>query len=276
MKKETRKAVFDEELKIEAYQFQGIAQTFPNHFHEHYVIGYVENGERFLSCKNKDHIIKKSSILLFNPGDNHECTQTGSGTFDYRGFNISQSVMLDFAVKLKRRRELPVFSVNVVYNDEITSCLRSLHEAVLKNDTSYSEKQEMLMFLISALIHNYEVPYESCVPECRWEIEKACEFIHRHFNERISLDCICRYVGLSKSTLLREFIKAKGITPYRYLESIRINKAKDLLEKGIQPIEAAMQTGFSDQSHFTNYFNSFIGITPGVYHEIFNEKFNSI
>ncbi len=40
----------------------------------------------------------------------------------------------------------------------------------------------------------------------------------------------------------------------------------------MQSIDAAMQTGFSDQSHFTNYFNSFIELAPGVYREIFFDK----
>ena len=35
------------------------------------------------------------------------------------------------------------------------------------------------------------------------------------------------------------------------------------------PMEAALLTGFSDQSHFTNYFSRFIGLTPGSYREIF-------
>lgn len=66
------------------------------------------------------------------------------------------------------------------------------------------------------------------------------------------------------------FTKTKGVTPYSYLENIRIGKAKKLLEQGMPPIEAALQTGFSDQSHFTNYFNRFIGLAPGVYREIFS------
>ena len=45
---EARKAVFDEDLNIEAYQFEGIMQKFPNHFHEHYVIGFIERGNRHL------------------------------------------------------------------------------------------------------------------------------------------------------------------------------------------------------------------------------------
>lgn len=34
MKKETRTVVYDDELRIEAYRFEGIVQPFPNHFHE--------------------------------------------------------------------------------------------------------------------------------------------------------------------------------------------------------------------------------------------------
>ena len=93
--------------------------------------------------------------------------------------------------------------------------------------------------------------------------------MERHYAERIYLDQICRCAGLSKSTLLRAFARSKGVTPYRCLENIRI--AKKLLEQGVPPIEAALQTGFSDQSHFTNYFNRFIGLAPGVYRDIFRD-----
>ncbi len=96
--------------------------------------------------------------------------------------------------------------------------------------------------------------------------------MQRHFDEHITLDEICGYSDLSKSTLLRAFIKIKGITPYRYLENIRIDKAKKLLEQGGLPVEAAMKTGFFDQSHFTNYFSRFIGLSPGAYREIFLTK----
>ena len=45
MKKEIRAVVYDDELRMEAYRFEGIMQPFPSHFHEHYVIGIVEKGE---------------------------------------------------------------------------------------------------------------------------------------------------------------------------------------------------------------------------------------
>ena len=69
MKQEARTVVYDDELRIEAYRFEGIARPFPNHFHEYYVIGFMEAGERVLSCKNQEYTISTGDVLLFNPGD---------------------------------------------------------------------------------------------------------------------------------------------------------------------------------------------------------------
>ena len=271
MKKETRTVVYDDELRIEAYRFEGIVQPFPNHFHEYYVIGFIEDGHRVLSCRNQEYALKKGNILLFNPGDNHACVQSDDGTLDYRGFNITKEVMLDLAEEVTGRRELPGFSKTVIFDEEVTCYLHPLHELVMIGSCEFG-KEENLLLLISLLIQRYGQPFESCIPECREEIEKACDFMEQHFADRIYLDQICRYAGLSKSTLLRAFTKSKGVTPYSYLENIRIGKAKKLLEQGVLPIEAALQTGFSDQSHFTNYFNRFIGLAPGLYRDIFLEK----
>ena len=271
MKKEVRTVVYDDELHIEAYRFEGIVQPFPNHFHKHYVIGFVENGERHLSCKNKEYIIDKGSIVIFNPGDNHSCVQNDGGTLDYRGFNINKEIMLDLTEEVTGKRELPGFFNNVICDEEITCYLRSLHEMIM-NGTRDFGKEENLLFLISALIQKYGQPFEDCVPECREETEKVCKFMEQHYMEHISLDRICQYAAISKSTLLRAFTKSKGVTPYLYLENIRINEAKKMLGQGISPLDVAMQTGFSDQSHFTNYFSRFIGLAPGVYRDIFCNK----
>lgn len=275
MKKEMRKVCFDEELRIEAYHFEGIVQPFPNHFHEHYVIGFVEDGQRVLSCRNKEYTIETGTIVIFHPGDNHACVQSDKGTFDYRGFNINKNVMLDLSEEITGKRELPGFSQNVISDEELICYLKPLHQLIMHGSSEF-EKEEYLLSMLSLLIARYSKPFERCIPECREEIEKACTFLQEHYTQRISLDQICQCASLSKTTLIRAFTKSKGVTPYRYLENIRINEAKKLLEQGIPPIEAAMQTGFSDQSHFTNFFNMFIGLSPGVYRDIFLKKNSDI
>lgn len=207
------------------------------------MIGFVENGERALSCRNREYTIKRGHVLLFNPGDNHACVQSGSGSLDYRGFNITKEVMLDLVGEVTGKRDLPGFSQNVIYDEEVSCCLRPLHELVMKGSGEFG-KEEGLLLLISLLVQKYSRPFAGCVLEYRDEIDRACAFMEQHYAERICLDQICRCVGLSRSTLLRAFAKSKGVTPYSYLENIRIGKARKLLEQGVTPIEAALQTGF--------------------------------
>ena len=268
MKKEMKTVVYDEELGVEAYRFKGIVQPFPNHFHEHYVIGFVEKGRRTLRCGNREYTIGEGDAVLFHPGDSHACTQSDGGALDYRSLNISRKTMLALSDEVAGRKELPRFSENVISDHEINCYLRPLHEMIMRGTGDFG-RETALLLLISILIQNYGGPFEENIPECRQEIERACRFIESHYAERISLDQICRCAGLGKSTLLRAFAREKGITPYRYLENIRINEAKRLLSQGMSPLDAAMRTGFSDQSHFTNYFSSFIGLSPGVYRDIF-------
>lgn len=61
------------------------------------------------------------------------------------------------------------------------------------------------------------------------------------------------------------------MSPYRYLQNVRLKQAKKLLEQGETPVDVSGMTGFSDQSHFTNFFKEFIGLTPKQYQRIFQQ-----
>ncbi|MGM9358349.1 helix-turn-helix transcriptional regulator [Flavonifractor plautii] len=74
-------------------------------------------------------------------------------------------------------------------------------------------------------------------------------------DRRITLEQLSTLAGLSKYHLLRCFTRQKGITPYRYLETVRVNRARALLEQGATPLDAALRAGFADQSHFNHFFD---------------------
>lgn len=270
LNKEIRTICYDEDLKLEAYQLKGIVQPFPNHFHDYYVIGFVESGTRLMSCKNKEYTITKGNILIFNPNDSHGCIQSDGEVFDYRGINISKDTMQSLTEEITGKTE---FTENVIIHIESRNYLSSLHKMIMNGSMEF-EKEEMLFTLISLLIEQYAQPFSQSLPICSEEVCKACDFMEKNYYNHITLNDLCLCSNLSKSTLLRAFTKAKGVTPYRYLQTIRINKAKELLEQGDTPVAVAMKTGFSDQSHFTNAFNMFIGLSPAVYQQIFKEKDN--
>lgn len=268
MRKEIKTIVYDENLNVEAYRFEGIVQSFPNHFHDYYVIGLIEKGERLLYCNSKKFLLKPGDVILFNPDDNHSCSQSDDGVLNYIAVNISKSTMKSIMEEVNAINYLPQFSDNIIYDDEIRTCFSSFHASVMNKSDNF-EKEEKLILLISLLVHNYANCNENIYMKYNREVEKACAYLENCYNNHVTLDDICSYCLLSKSTLLRAFTKSKGITPYKYLQSVRISKAKDLLLNGVSPADTALETGFADQSHFTNTFTMFVGVSPASYSKIY-------
>lgn len=270
MSREVRTVVYDSDLQVEAYQFEGIMQKFPNHFHDYYVIGFIEEGKRYLVCSSEEYTLNSGDIIIFNPKDPHACKQIDGSKLDYRCINIESEIMQEYVREITGHAYLPRFSTHVVCQSELVSSLHELHQIILEEQSDFC-KEEMLLLLLEQLLKDYAaVDLPEAGQDVTLEIRQLCEYMDTHYTENISLNELSALSGISKYHLLRLFTRQKGITPYRYLETIRINHAKRLLEQGLMPIEVAAQTGFSDQSHFTNFFKKLIGLTPKQYRRIFN------
>jgi AraC-like DNA-binding protein len=267
--REKRKARYDAELMVEVYQFQGVMQAFPSHFHEHYVIGFIERGRRKLRCKGQDYLTAPGDLLLFNPGDNHACESRDGQPLDYRCVNIGPDVMVKAAREIFGTDTPPVFQQPVVFHCNLVSDLRDLHAMILYGESGV-KKQERFYFLLEQLLRDYaEAGAPAADDVRRAEVRAVCDYLAGHCGEPVSLDTLVGFAGLSKYHLLRAFTKETGITPYSYLETLRIDRAKALLKQGISVAEVAQTAGFSDQSHFTNAFKRFIGLTPGQFRRVF-------
>ncbi len=270
MDAEKRTVRFDSDLNIEAYHFKGIMQKFPNHFHEHYVIGFVESGRRFLTCKNRKYAIDAGDLLLINPMDAHTCEQVDGKTLDWRCLNIGEDVMRRLAKEITGEASAPIFTTTVAAGSDAVPVLCELHGSIM-NGTNDFDKEENFYFLIEQLLADYTRPVSENPMETGGEIIAACSYMDEHFSNSITLSDLSKVSGLNKYTLLRSFTVQKGITPYQYLSTIRVNHAKKLLEAGVSPIEASELCGFSDQSHFTRFFKTFIGLTPKLYQNLFQD-----
>ncbi len=270
--REIRTVVFDPDLNVEAYRFVGIMQKFPNHFHDYYVIGFIEQGKRLLSCNRKEYIINSGDVVISNLREPHACEQVDGRSLDYRCINIDPEVMRQYVQEITGTAYLPRFSQTVLYRSELAGYLHDLHQLLMEGETGF-HKEEMLLLLIEQLLRdNSDATPRLSANEPSAEIRTVCEYMESHFPENITLNRLSELTGLSKYHLLRSFTKQKGISPYSYLETIRINQAKRLLERGVPPMEAALKCGFSDQSHFTKFFKRLIGLTPKQYMRIFDNE----
>jgi AraC-like DNA-binding protein len=73
-------------------------------------------------------------------------------------------------------------------------------------------------------------------------------------------------VNLSGGHLSREFKRAYGESPYRYLMTRRIERAMTLLRRGeLSVTEVCFTVGFSSLGTFSTRFTEFVGTSPSVY-----------
>ena len=269
MEQEQRHVYYDRDLDIEAYNLSGIVQKFPNHFHEYYVVGFVEGGRRHLWCKDREYDLSAGDLILFNPRDNHYCAPLNGEILDYRAVNINPDVMKKFTREITGQEYMPRFTCNVVYQSDITQSLGNLYKAIVERAPRLA-REEALFFLLEQVLLEYSAPFdEAGITEPGPQIQTLCTYMEEHFSENITLDDLLSMTSFGKSYLLRAFTRQVGVSPYRYLQTIRLDRAKQFLQEGVPPIDAAMMAGFSDQSHFTNFFKEFIGLTPKQYQRIF-------
>lgn len=266
---EQRHVYYDRDLQIEAYNLSGVVQTFPNHFHEYYVIAYMEGGRRHMSCKGKEYNLSAGDLVLFNPRDNHYCAPIDGSIMDYRALNISRESMARAAKEVTGTDYRPNFTQNVVYQSEIAKSLCDVYDLIV-HAAPRLEKEEAFFFMLQQIFQEYSSPFtEADILEPDPQLKILCSYMEKHYEDNISLEELLAMTNYSKSYLLRSFTKQVGVSPYRYLQNVRLTKAKALLEQGTAPIDAASMAGFSDQSHFTNFFKEFIGLTPKQYQRIF-------
>lgn len=225
---EQRRVYYDKDLKIEAYNLSGVVQKFPNHFHEYYVIGFVEGGKRHLWSRNKEYDVSAGDLILFNPRDNHYCAPIDGEPLDYRAVNIDPSVMEQAVREITGREFMPRFTQNVVYRSDITQSVSALYGAILRRATRL-EKEEALFFLLEQVLQEYAAPFkEEDISRPDDRIQNLCTYMEDHFSENISLDELLSMTTFGKSYLLRSFTKQVGVSPYRYLQTIRLDKAKKI------------------------------------------------
>ena len=267
MEQELRRVYYDPELGVEACLFRGIDQGFPEHFHTYYVIGTMDRGSREVTIAGETRRLAPGELVFFQPGEPHACRPVGAERLDWRGLHVPQEVMERAAEAVTGRRFAPHFTPPVLPGSELTSLFREVWE-LAAGEQGELRREEAFLLLVGRLL-------ERCggcprpPEEVRPEVRAVCDYLEAHCDRRITLEQLSALAGLSKYHLLRCFTRQKGITPYRYLETVRVNRARALLEQGAAPLDAALRAGFADQSHFNHFFKILTGLTPSQYRAVF-------
>lgn len=100
-------------------------------------------------------------------------------------------------------------------------------------------------------------------------MQKARQFILEHIHEKITVQQLAAAVHMSASHFSRVFKQQTGFSPYDYVLFVRLNKAKELLQKTEMTVASiAYETGFNSESNFISFFTESEGISPGKFRKL--------
>ncbi len=86
-----------------------------------------------------------------------------------------------------------------------------------------------------------------------------------------NFDRLARSHGMGRRTMERHFKEATGLTPLAYLQRLRVERAKQLLEAGTASFdEISYQVGYQDNSFFRKLFVKYTSLLPGEYRARFS------
>jgi transcriptional regulator GlxA family with amidase domain len=101
-------------------------------------------------------------------------------------------------------------------------------------------------------------------------ILKAQEWIEQHYIESIDYVRLAEKFRMSRRSLERRFKQATGVTPLVYLQQLRVETAKSLLEEGSQTFnEITYRVGYEDIPFFRKVFIKLTGLRPKEYQQRF-------
>jgi AraC-like DNA-binding protein len=254
----------DVELRFSEYR----QHAFEKHTHDTYSIGLIKNGRTRFFYKGQWKTAVKGEIVLINPGLVHACNPPEGSALTYYMLYIHCGFLEEIGRSLSgEKKRTPVFSNPLVRDKPL---FRQLNKTarLLEKSAADLEIESLLVESLAGLLCRYgyfPVSTEDTLPGCAENIKRSQAYLLENLFRNISLEELSSFSGLSPYHFLREFRKHCGLPPHAYQLQERIHAAKKFLAEGRPIAQVAADTGFSDQSHFTRKFKTFVGATPRQY-----------
>ncbi len=102
-------------------------------------------------------------------------------------------------------------------------------------------------------------------------VRRCIDYIYNHLQEPITLEKLAHREKLNPSYLSKLFSKETGVPLRNYIQNVKIETAKNMLEETTFSIsDIALSLGYSSQSSFTYSFRMHTGTTPSKYRAEYN------
>lgn len=269
-----RKILTSAETGIPALQTFGICsqnragQPLRTHIHQGCMeIVFLVKGFQMYEAGGIGFNLSGSDIFVAYPGEPHSSGSYPESVCDLIWMQVNLTENIPFFgldelhgnVLRQSLLSLPrLFSGDTLLRNSLTEAFYALAEG--KEEKRYPAEQQLAFSL-------FRMKQLSQKPVSRRtdSIGEAVAYIHANLSEPILLEEAAACCGLSLSRFKVKFKEETGVTPREYINHVKIEQAKRLLEKGISVTDAALDLGFTTPNYFAVIFKKYTGLSPSLY-----------
>lgn len=207
-------------------------------------------GERTFCFDNKKIKTGENTIVYFPKGSNYTIKE--KTPFDCYAINFEMpdgAIFEPFAFKIKNM-------------NAYLESFKQAQKQQTKNAGFISKIKSELYNVIYNMQMEYNLPYSNSQI-----IGPAIDYIHSNYHkENISVEHLSSLCGISAVHLRNTFIKKFALSPIKYINNLKMARAKELLNSQFYTIsEICFLSGYNNESYFCREFKKHFGITPSEY-----------
>ena len=199
--------------------------------------------------------VRSGDVLFLAKGQEYDCRVKEGG---------SECIVVHFDTDSDQKFDSKVYKILDI--EQMNSLFRMLERVYFERRPGwYAESMSMLYRIISCLIDNsLENPKE---PYTKSQIQRASEIVHLNLSKPdFNVEALASEMTLSRQAICNMFNRVYGMSPFRYIQQLRLEYAKNLLKESFYSIsDIAYQCGYSSLYVFSRSFKAEEGVSPKEY-----------
>ena len=231
---------------------------------EEYQIVYITQGRGVFEARGvRRQTVEAGDVLVLFPGVWHRYAPDPKTGWEelWVGFNGALAERFLHAPFLKKKKPVLRIGVNETLRQRFVSLVNDVESDPAGTPFSNAGEIIKILGLIQERILNVDAK-----GRISGVIREAQNHILLKAGEPIDFTQLARTLGVSYTTFRHSFKQQTGVSPAQFQNTIRINRARELLSSTDLSIsEIAVQTGFDTIYYFSRHFTKKTGLTPSAY-----------
>lgn len=235
--------------------------AYKAHSHATFSIGAVTGGvTRLTLAQESSLLLAQGELVLIGPDCVHSCNPVDGRPRSYLMLYVDADWLLTLARQWFGPQTAAVCFTRLQTGDVALYRQFMTFVELFRNDQPLLAEQALKQMLRALISSDKQIEGHD-----DWRTRQIRQTFYRRLDDPPSLSTLAGQYHVRPETLIRTFKQQTGLSPKAWLNNLRIERAKRLLENGSTSSEVAYHLGFADQSHFQKTFLAYAALTPGQY-----------